>query len=118
MTDTGDPEETPVRNGGCAGVAVITAAALGLGVAFYAVSRDLLVVVIWVAGAVLLYRAAKKMPDGVQDREPLPHRPSERGSEEEPQVTVVRDHSHPNRWLVTKPSRWMTADTDKTGTES
>lgn len=118
MTDTEKPEETPERNGGCAGVAVITAAALGLGAAFYAVSRDLLIIAIWFTGFVLLYRAARKRDLAAQDREPLPHRPSERGSEEEPQVTVVRDQSHPNRWLVTKPSRWMTADTDKTGTES
>lgn len=113
MTDAEEPEKTPERNGGCAGVAVITIAALGLGVAFYAVSRDLLVAVIWVTGAVLLYRVAKKVPDAAN---PTPPAPSERGCEEEPQVTVVRDFSHPNRWLVTKPSRWMSADTDKTGT--
>lgn len=115
MTDTAEPEETPARNGGCAGVAVITAAALGLGVAFYAVSRDLLIVAVWFTGAVLLYRAAKKVPDAVN---PAPPPVPEGAVEEEPQVTVVRDFSHPNRWLVTKPSRWMSADTDKTGTEA
>lgn len=113
MSDAGEPEETPARNGGCAGVAVITIAALGLGVAFYAVSRDLLIAVVWVAGAVLLYRAAKKVPS-TPDHSPPPL--PEGAAEEEPQVTVVRDRSHRNRWLVTKPSRWMTADTDKTGT--
>lgn len=115
MTESEEPEEAPARNGGCAGVAVITIAALGLGVAFYAVSRDLLIVVVWVTGAVLLYRAAKKMPGTAN---PAPPPVPEGAVGEEPQVTVVRDFSHPNRWLVTKPSRWMSADTDKTGTET
>lgn len=103
---TGEPRE----RSGCAGYAVLAAAALGVGGAVYAVSRDLFVIAVWVVGWVLVYRAAKKVPDAAI---PTPPAPSERGSEKEPQVTMVRDISHPNRWIVAKESPWVTEEIDK-----
>lgn len=103
-------EETPEKSG-CAGGAVLVAASLGTGVAVYAYSRDVLVIVVWILGAVLLWRAARKKVPGTPD--PAPPPVPERGSEEEPQVTLVRDTAHPNRWLVTRESPWMTEEIDK-----
>lgn len=91
------------------GVTVLVAVALGTGIAVYAVSRDVFVLLAWALGAGLLYRAAKRGPKSVQDAAgPAPPAPSERGSQEEPQVSLVRDTTHPNRWIVTRDSPWMT----------
>lgn len=91
------------------GVAVLVAVALGLGLAVYAISRDALVLIVWALGATMIYRAAKAGPKSVQDApDPAPPTPPERGSKTEPQVNIVRDTAHPNRWIVTRESPWLT----------
>lgn len=109
MEDVEEPEESS----GCGGaIVVMVMAALPLGV-LYMVSPDAFVLALWMVGWGSIIWAAKHVPCTPN---PAPPAPPERGSDEKPQVTVIRDQSHPNRWLVTRPSRWMTADTDKTGT--
>lgn len=91
------------------GVAVLVAVALGTGAALFAYSRDTLVILVWVVGAVLLYRAAKRGPKSVQGApDPAPPPLPERGPKQEPQVSLVRDTTHPNRWIVTRESPWLT----------
>lgn len=99
-----DAEDEEPEGSGCGGWLVLAAAGAGTGGAVYAYSRDLLVILVWVIGAVLLWRANKKMPSAAN---PAPPAPPERGSDEEPQVSVVRDQDHPNRWLVTRSSEWL-----------
>lgn len=94
--------------GGCAGISVLVAAALGLGTAVYAISRDTLVIAVWIIGWGLVWRAAKRGPKNV-DTAPNPAPPPlpERGPEATPQVSMVRDTAHPNRWIVATESPWM-----------
>lgn len=99
MNDDDEPEGS-----GCGGYAVLAAAAAGTGGAVYAYSRDLLVILVWLVGAVLLWRAARKVPDTPCRTPPAP---PERGSEKDPQVNVMRDPGHPNRWLINRPSEWL-----------
>lgn len=109
-----EPDDS--SGGGCGGYFVLTAAAAGVGAAVYAYSRDVFVIVFWALGAILVWRAARKMP---ATPDPAPPAPPERGPDATPQVTdtvLLRDPSHPNRWLITRPSRWLKADNDKTGT--
>lgn len=96
-------DEEP-EGSGCGGYVVLAAAGAGTGAAIYAYSRDLLVILVWVIGAVLLWRAARKVPD---TPDPAPPPAPEGAADEEPQVNVVRDNGHPNRWLVTRPSEWL-----------
>jgi len=87
-----------------AGVVVLAAAAAGTGLAVYAISRDLLVIAVWITGWALIYRVART-------RNPAPPAPPERGPAEKPQVNnerIIRDTTHPNRWIVTRPSPWLT----------
>lgn len=95
------------------GAAVLTTAAAGIGIAVFVYSRDAFVLLVWALGAVAVWYAARtpnKVP-GTPD--PAPPAPSERGSEEEPQVTMVRDSTHPNRWTVARPSPWLTVEINK-----
>lgn len=99
------PEGSPAA-GGC----LLLAAGIGTGAAVYNVSRDLLVILVWVIGLAMIWRAIKKVP-GTPD--PAPPAPPERGSEKNTQVTMLRDKTHPNRWVVTRPSRWMREEINK-----
>lgn len=100
MKDRFEPEEDPEGGGWC----LLVAAAAGVGVAVFAYSRDAFVILFWVIGAVALWKANKKMPSA-PDRTPPPT--PKRGSEQEPQVNVVRDPTHPNRWTVTEQTPWL-----------
>lgn len=88
-------DEEPVSRaaGGC----LLAAAGVGVGAAIYALSRDALVIVVWFIGFVLLYRAAKRVPHASN---PAPPPLSESGSEAKPQVDIVQDPDHHNRWMV------------------
>lgn len=104
-----EPEEPPEGGGWC----LLIAAGGGVGVAVFAYSRDVFVILVWIIGAVALYRAARKVP-GTPN--PAPPPPPERGSGEEPQVnpTLVKDPTHPNRWAVTEQSPWLDWGPDDT----
>lgn len=99
-----DPEDDSPEGSGCGGYAILAAAAAGLGAAIYAYSRDGFVILFWVIGAVLIWRAARKMPSTPNRTPPAP---SERGPNASPQVTLIRDQSHPNRWVAIRPSKWL-----------
>jgi len=96
------------------GAAVLVAAAAGVGIAVFVYSRDAFVLLVWVLGAVAVWYAAKTPNKSVQDApDPAPPPLPERGSEEEPQVRMMRDKTHANRWLVTRPSPWLTEEIRK-----
>jgi len=100
----------PEPRGRFAGGCLLTVAALGTGWAIFSVSRNVFVLLVWGVGAFLIWRAAKKVPGATN---PAPPPPSERGSEKEPQVTMVRDTAHPNRWVVARESPWVATTIDK-----
>lgn len=105
-----EPEEREERSG-CAGAAVIAAAVLAVLAGTYAASPEAFVLGAWAIGWGAIVWAAKKPVSSAPN--PAPPPAPERGSEEEPQVTVVRDKSHPNRWVVAQPSSWMNWDPEK-----
>ena len=106
-----DEQDEGPRNGGCAGITVLAVAALGLGTAIYAISRDTFVIAVWIIGWVLVVKAARKPVQDTSD--PAPPAPPERGPEEKPQVKMVRDTAHPNRWIVAAESPWLRYPLDK-----
>ena len=96
------------------GAAVLVTAAAGVGIAVFVYSRDAFVLLVWVLGAVAVWWAGCRPNKPVQDApNPAPPPLSERGSEEEPQVTLMRDTTHANRWMVTRPSPWLTEEITK-----
>lgn len=107
-----EPEGLEERSG-CGGVLVLAAGTVGLLAAIFAISREAFILFIVVGGWGTILWAAKRVPSASN---PAPPPVPERGSVEEPQVTMIRDQTHPNRWVILRPSRWLTADTDKTGT--
>lgn len=108
------PEEGTGTSSGCAGAAVIAAAVLGAVLGLYAVSRTVFILTVWVIGWGSVIWIAKHTPKSVQDAaKPAPPAPSERGSKKEPQVRMIRDTGHPNRWAVAAPSPWMGVEIDK-----
>lgn len=96
----GDPE----TGAGCGGILVLTVLVLAMAFVLYAVSPEAFILVFWGGGAGLLFWQAKKVPSAPN---PAPPPVPERGSEEEPQVTYVRDPSHPNRWVALRQSEWL-----------
>jgi len=96
------------------GAAVLTVAAAGVGIAVFVYSRDAFVLLVWAIGAAAVWWAAKRPNKSVQHApDPAPPPLPERGSEKEPQVSMVRDASHPNRWMVTRPSPWLAEPIEK-----
>jgi hypothetical protein len=71
----------------------------------FAAAPDIGVLVVWVIGSWAIWRAAKNVRDAPN---PAPPQVPERGSKEEPQVSMLRDSTHPNRWVVARPSKWLT----------
>lgn len=109
-----ESEEEFESGAGCAGVFVLSALVLTVVVVLYVVSPETFILVLWGGGWTAIVWAAKRTPK-IDNPSPPPPVP-ERGSEEKPQVTMIRDQTHPNRWVILRPSRWLTADTEKTGT--
>lgn len=103
-------EEAP-ESSGCAGAAVITAAVLVAVFGTYAISRTLFIGLVWIIGAWAIIRAARKPVADTPDHSPTG--PSEGVAKEEPQVRMIRDTGHPNRWVVAAPSPWMGVEIDK-----
>lgn len=86
------------------GAAVLVMAAAGLGLAVFVYSRDAFVLLVWALGAAAVWYAARK-PNKIDNPSPPP--PPDPSQKQEPQVTMVRDTTHPNRWAVTRPSPWL-----------
>ena len=79
--------------------------AAGVGIADFVYSRDAFVLLVWALGAAAVWYAARK-PNKIDNPSPPP--PPDPSPKQEPQVTMVRDMTHPNRWAVTRPSPWLT----------
>jgi len=104
-----EPEEEEEGTGPGCGCVLAVPATLGLGILF-ATAPDFGVLLVWVVGWGAVIWSAKKVPDAAN---PAPPPVPERGCEEEPQASIVRDTAHPNRWIVTRASRWLTEEIDK-----
>lgn len=101
-------DEVEPEGSGCAGAVVITAAVSAALAGVYALSPEGLVLGLWVLGWSALIWATGWRPKKLRrTANPAPPPLPERGCEEEPQVTMVRDTAHPNRWVVAHPSRWL-----------
>lgn len=107
-----DAEEDEGRTG-CGGAFVLTLLVTGIVTVLYRVSPEAFVLVLWGGGWVAIVWAAKKRPSTPN---PAPPPAPERGLEEEPQVSFIRDTNHPNRWVAIRPSRWLDWTDEKTGT--
>jgi len=118
QVDVQPVEEPEVRrmSSRTSGAATLVICSAGVGLAVFAYSRDAFVLLVWVLGAAAVWWAAKKPVQGAANPAPPPL--PERGLEKEPQVTMVRDTAHPNRWLVTRESPWMTQEIEKDRDES
>ena len=107
-----EPEEDPQQGLGCAAVtviAILTAVPLAL---LWLWSRDAFILTVWLIAAVSVIWAARR-PNKIENHSPPP--PSDPSPQKKPQVSMMRDQSHPNRWVVTRPSRWLTDTHDKEG---
>lgn len=97
-------EDEPPEGSGCGGYVILAAAAAGTGAAIYAYSRDGFVILFWVIGAVLIWRAARKVHHAPDSTPPPEMRVA---TDAISQVTFIRDQSHPNRWVAIRPSEWL-----------
>lgn len=102
---------TPEQQGG----AVLTVAAAGVCLAVFVYSRDVFVLLVWSLGAVAVWWAARR-PNKIDNPSPTP--PAPPLPKRNPQASIVRDTSHPNRWLIIKPSPWMAVEIEKDRDES
>lgn len=102
--------EEPEGLGCGAVIAIPMMAALPLGIV-YAASREAFVLLLWALGWGSVIWSARRTPKSVRDAaNPAPPPVPERGCVENTQVSIVRDTTHPNRWIVAVPSRWMTEE--------
>lgn len=114
MEELSDAEDEEPEGGGC-GTWVLAALAVGVITVLYRISAEAFVLILWGTGWGAIIYAAKKVPPTPG---PAPPGTSERDPEEEPQVSFIRDTSHPNRWVAIRPSRWLDWTDEKTGTSS
>lgn len=70
-------------------------------------------IAVWVLGWASLIWATRPNKSVEDAATPTPPASPERGSKQEVQVSIVRDTAHPNRWIVTRPSGWMTQEIEK-----
>jgi len=96
-------DDTP-EGTGCAGAAVATTVVLGFASLMWAITPTFSVLALWAVGWGAIIWAAKRVPPTPN---PAPPPAPEGAVEEEPQVTLMRDPSHPNRWLTVGPSKWL-----------
>lgn len=107
-------EEEEPQGSGCAGAVVITAAVLAVLGGAYALSPTCFVLGVMGGGWAAVIWATGWRPKWMRrTANRTPPAPSGRGPEEEPQVTMVRDTAHPNRWIVARPSTWMRRQVNK-----
>lgn len=111
-------EEEDDRGSGCGAALVVTIVVAVPLTVLYAITPEGFILALGGIGWGSIIWAAYHTPKSVQDApDPAPPPLPERGPVEEPQVTAVRDTSHPNRWLTLRTSRWLAEDTSKeTGT--
>lgn len=109
-----DAEEDEGRTG-CGGAFVLTLLAAGALALFHRLSPEAFVLALWGIGWGAVIWAAKKRPSTPN---PAPPPVPERGPQQEPQVSFIRDTSHPNRWVAIRPSKWLSWTDEKTGTSS
>lgn len=95
---------------GCAGAAVAVVVVGGFASLMWAITPTYSVLALWAVGWGAIIWAAKHVP---HTPDPAPPPPPEGVVEEKPQVTLMRDPSHPNRWLTVSPSRWLGYRFDK-----
>lgn len=107
-----DVDEEPEGNTGC-GAVVLSLLAVGVITVLYRISAEAFVLILWGTGWGAIIYAAKKRP---HTPNPTPPPDSERGPDEEPQVSFIRDTSHPNRWVAIRQSKWLRWTDEKTGT--
>lgn len=104
VTEEEEPEGGSPAAAGCVVLAVVLAA----GTVLWALSPAVAVLAVWGVGWGSVVWVAKRTPKSVQDApDPAPPPLPERGPEREPLVTAFRDHTHPNRWVVTRESPWV-----------
>lgn len=104
-----DVDEGP-EGTGCAGAAVAVVVVLGLASLMWAISPTYSVLGLWAVGWGAIIWTAKHVPPAPN---PAPPPAPEGAAQEEPQVTLMRDPSHPNRWLTVGPSKWLGSRFDK-----
>lgn len=92
MTEDDEP-----TGGQDAGLLVLFLAAGGLATALFTYSPTAGILILWVTGWAWLIWAAKKVPDAPS---PAPPPPPEGVAEEKPQLKLMRDPDHANRWVV------------------
>lgn len=95
---------------GCAGAAVATMVVLGFASLMWAITPTFSVLALWAVGWGAIIWAAKRVPPAPN---PAPPPAPEGAAEEKPQVTLMRDPDHPNRWLTASPSKWLGYRIDK-----
>lgn len=75
------------------GAVVLAVAGAGLGVAFYALSHDWFVIVVWAVGWAWMVKVART-PNPAPPPAPDPSPP------EKPQLNIVQDPDDPKHWIV------------------
>lgn len=85
---TEEPEETAQEPSRAAGGCVLAALVLGLGAVLFVALGERAVLVVWAAGAVALWRAARSVPRAAN---PAPPPPPEGAGNTNTQFTVVED---------------------------
>lgn len=96
-------EDEP-QGSGCGGIVVLAMLVLAVAGVLFAISREAFILVFWGTAWGLIVWQARKVP-GAPKRTPPPA--LEGAGEQEPQVTLVRDPGHPNRWVALRPSEWL-----------
>lgn len=106
--------EEPERQAGCAGYLVLAVFIAGAVAGLYLISRTVFILVVWGVGWGAVLWVARKPVQATSNPAPPPL--PEPSPDAKPQVSMLRDKSHPNRWIVTKPSRYLTEDNKKAET--
>ena len=91
------PEEDEMETSQTAGYVLLGVAALGVTYVLCLAAPRVMTLILWGLGWTGLILGWRKMRS---TRYPAPPAPPERGSEKEPQVRIVKDPEHPNRWIV------------------
>jgi hypothetical protein len=83
---------------------LLIAAGCGVMAAIFAMARDVGILLVWAVGSYAIYRAAKNVRGAAN---PAPPPAPECHEVAQPQVTMVRDTEHSNRWVVAQKTPWL-----------